>query len=212
MLFCSCICYEGVTIFIDWNPVLLHNSFPESTSLLFAAAVHAAVETVSGGEAGQRHSGCDPSQELRTSTVCIFSSCPSGYNKRAQHRRLLPRFGLPVDLQSAGGTGGQLPEQWDNGLFEDGASFEPSSERRRGQRRLQPAGEVPVVGTAEGRGRGGRGQRQNRDTSTFLTRIAQPVNTNQLSCTEATTSDQMSRVHLRLPVLLTILLTICGNY
>lgn len=149
------------SIFSDWNTVLLHKSLPVTTCFLFAAAVHAAVEAVSGGEAGQRHSGCDPSPELRTSTVCIFSSHPSRCNKPAQHRRLLPGLGLPVDLRPAGGAGGQLPEQWDDGLFKDGANIEPGAERRRGQRRLQPAGEVPVVGAAEGGGRGGRGQRQN---------------------------------------------------
>lgn len=123
-----------------------------------------------------------------------FSTRPGRYNKPTQHRRLLPRLGLPVNLRSAGGVGGQLPEQWDDGLFEDGARFEPSSERRHGQRRLQPAGEIPLVGTAEGGGRGGRGQRQNGDASAFLTRVTQPINTDQLSCAEATPSVQMSTV------------------
>lgn len=152
------------------------------------------MEAVCGGEAGQRHSGSDPSPELRTGTVCIFPAYPIGYDEPAAYRRLLPRLGLPVNLRSAGGAGGQLPEQWDDRLAEDGASFEPSSERRHGQRGLQPTGEVFVVGTAEGGGRGGCGQRQNRNAPTFVTRVAQRIDTNQLSRTEAAASNQMSRV------------------
>lgn len=144
--FYSCeVCDKSVTIFIDdilvllWVPFVFR-SCPVTSCFLFAAAVHATVEAVCGGEAGHRQSGCDPRPELRTGTLHIFPVYPTVYNKPTQHRRLLPRLGLPVNLWSAGGARGQPLEQWDNRLGEDSASVEssvePGTERCRRQRGL----------------------------------------------------------------------------
>lgn len=134
----------------------------------FVAPVHASVEGVRGAPAESRLPGRRAGPGVWGGALRGRPACCLQHGAPAQHGRFLPRLGLPVNGRAAVGDGGQLPQQRDRRLPEDGASPEPGPEQLR-RRRVQLAGAVPVLHTAEG-GRGrGRGQRQNRNPAAAFT-------------------------------------------
>lgn len=170
-------CRVTLCFFCDLHADSLVWHFPYC---LLVAPVYAAVETICGAAAGLHYSGCHPSSDLGSRIMCSCPACCIQQDKPTQHRRVFPRLRLPVNKWSAGSAGGQLPEQRDSRLSEDGTSTEPCSYWWRGQRRLQPVGAVPLLCAAEGGGGWGGDQWQNRNAATLLTTITQQNSTVQL--------------------------------